>query len=229
MAVAIASTFAVAAVPGNAAAQSWDAVGGFSASNPSGQWTYGSTSTLGGTFTLMTNFIPNCGGASVQCWTIGGFPDEQLVEHNSSGTTQGILPPDMLNVDPQGGYDVVRWTAPSDGTFSFDGEFKSLDASGTDVYVLGNSGASQLFSSVLVGTSGTGTKDATFSFSQFVAAGNTVDFVTHGTDNGASFRGTGLAATISAQNVTTAPEPSSLALLGSGLIGLVPLVRKRRK
>lgn len=210
-----------------AGAQTWNAVPDFSP-DQSGQWTYGSSSSLGGIFTQMTAYSASCGGnQNLQCWTIGSFPDAQMVVHNSSGTGQGIDPPDMLNVDPQNGYAVVRWTAPADGIFSVSGLFRSIDRFGTDVYVLGNS--SSLFDAVLSGTTGSvATQSVDFSFTQFFASGGTIDFVTHGSD-GESFRGTGLSATISEQSLTTAPEPSSLALLGTGIAGIIPMVRRRRR
>src|SRR5262249_37749031 len=133
-------------------------VGAFSPSiNPTGNWSYGFTSTPGGTFNLFTTsstvydlFNP-CDG-TVNTWrTPSGFP---VVGHNPSGMTVTCstlsVPNDILimHPEPSGARAIVRWTAPASGTYAIQGLFEGLDFVGpttTDVHILLNSSTS-LFS-----------------------------------------------------------------------------------
>jgi len=103
-------------------------VGDFSpSSNPTGNWSYGFTSTLGGTFNLFTTSSTVYGGLScdgtVNTWSpsLSGVP---VVGHNPSGMTVTCstvrVPNDVLAMHPDtsGAEAVVRWTAPGSGTYA---------------------------------------------------------------------------------------------------------------
>ena len=182
-------------------------VGDFSpSSNPTGNWSYGFTSTLGGTFNLFTtsttqvppNQLP-CDG-TVMFWTTpSGFP---LVGHNPSGMTVTCsstvsVPNDVLTMHPgpSGAQAVVRWTAPASGTYAIQGFFEGLDFVGpttTDVHILLNSSTS-LFS----GNISSFEVPLTFTLSLSVSAGDKIDFVVgFGSDGNYLFDSTGLKGTI---------------------------------
>ena len=212
------------------AAPSWNAANDFNAStNPSGAWSYGWTSTLGGAFTA---FSINGAGYGVDLWQKSGWP---AVFHNPtssaldtwSGTAH--LEPGVLVAHPgsQGELAVVRWTAQSSGSYAVNAGFYGISQSGqvttTDVHVLKNGVSSfdglveghWAYENVRVGPT-------VLNFS--LNAGDHVDFVVgYGSNNDYHFDSTRLDATI-----TAVPEPETYAMLLAGL-GLVGVIARRRK
>src|SRR5512145_2345805 len=109
-------------VAGTAAGQVWHASSGFSQSqNPNGQWSYGWTQTLGGTFNLMTGQTTFC---TTPAWNAPAVSNYLVVQHNvlpipkscGSGTYQplGLV----IHPGPSNERSVVRWTAPASGACS---------------------------------------------------------------------------------------------------------------
>lgn len=94
---------------------------------------------------------------------------------------------------------------------------------GTDVgqftIPAGNQNASYTFNFNFAPVAATGTSDFTVNLTE---QGDIP-----GGDGSTAFVFAGSSATLT-QSMTTTPEPSSLALLGSGLIGLVPVLKRRR-
>ena len=196
------------------------AVGDFFAdtNTPSQLWQYGYTATDG---TGFTNFEGNGSNTSITVWNKPGndmgllFNRTRQVYHYNIGTYQ---PTDELAMfpNPDGRKCVVRWKAPSAGTYQVSGLFQGIESAGgsttSDATILKNGDA---FNPLLFSTgvptpnpippmqnpavnfiNGYGVQ-APFSFSITVAAGDTLDFrVGWGSNYNYSYDGTGFKATI---------------------------------
>ena len=209
--------------------------------NPSGNWTYGSLTALGGVGLFdpfafsCTNCYPSLPPSPGQGYLVWGplppatEPLPIAFENNTAadetiGTVN--LPLGWLNLHPsQNSFADARFTATTSGTYVINGIFQGDDVFGTttDVHIL--SGSTDLFDAEVTGTGGPSQQP--FNFTHTFAVGDTLDFaVGLGTDGGFFNDSTGLQGTVEPETAST-PEPSSLIMFGTGVLGLAAAMRRK--
>jgi hypothetical protein len=152
--------------------------------------------------------------------------DNIYILQNVTGSTYdtGTVsdPTDTLWMNPAGGTVSVVFTAPSVGTYTIAGDFLGIDTTGNKhlVQILDPS------TTVMSGKILNAGSDDSFNFTETLNAGDTISFevIGPGADGTGQYLSTGLKGTIT----ETTPEPGTLTMLGLGLLGLVPLMRRKR-
>jgi hypothetical protein len=214
-----------------AAAQTFDAAAEFSpTANPTAVWSYGYTTTLGGSFNLYTENgkypNPDESLTELDYWGENIQFHDPAVMHNGTGVTQNLdtvtYQPGQLaaHPGPNGEYSVIRFTAPVAGTYSLQATFTGIDfefPTTTDVHVL--VGGISVFDGEVTafGSGPSYTADA------LLAIGEVVDF-TIGYGSNGNFIGdsTGVAA------VMVIPEPSTYFMAAMGIVVLLFARRRKR-
>jgi hypothetical protein len=155
---------------------------------PAGHFTYGTTPTLGGAFTLYANpVLTPSSTPPMPFWQGTATPDtppyvakNPTAQDLALGTTATIPAGTMwFHPGPNGENSVIRWTCPRAGSWLVDVAFAPRDnATTSNVAVLLNGATPALFAAdVTVGTSPTYTKTMT------LKVGDTIDFaVGYGTN-----------------------------------------------
>jgi hypothetical protein len=196
--------------------------------NPTGVWSYGYSTTLGGTMTLYTAHEVDSG---LDRWrgNVGSDGSPSLLKNDTaapityfSNPTATAQPGQLVEHPGPNGEDcIVRFTAPTAGLYSITANFKGIDITptSTDVHVLDNGTA--IFND-LVNTDGGAGKSFTTQLS--LNAGEKIDFaVGYGSNLNYQFDSTALSA-----QVNLVPEPTSCLLLALGTATLALRRQARR-
>jgi len=208
------------------AGQIYDAAADFSpTNNPIGVWTYGFSSTLGGTLTDYTNAATLSG---VHIWR--GASDDPSVFWN--GTSQPVtlytwtLQPHQLAFHPGAGgeYSVIRFTTPSAGMFTLASAFLGIDYVGTttQVYVLEN--GTSLFAGSISGYGASASYSTTLS----LLAGDNIEFAVGYSNGSHLFDTTAVSATLTAISPVPEIDPSGLGSALAAVTGGLALIERRR-
>jgi len=188
-----------------------------STANPSGAWSYGTATTLGGAINPFPNYgplNPDCGPGWYNAATWINYAPclwkPTLGVPVSLGTY--IPGPNDLILHPGLWFNlstVLRWTAPAAGTTDISVLFSGAHVSPKTVLVFEDS--SQLFSQYL-----NAYDTASFGATLAVQPGDRIDFVV--APNAFDSESTAVAPIIT---FTPIPEPSTISLLFAGAIGLL--------
>lgn len=206
-------------------ASAYDASSSFSiGSNPNGVWSYGYTTSLGGTFIPYTLTQSNTPLSGIDSWTANlGGTNTPIISKNT--TSNNLMystvrwQPHQLTMHPgvNGEYSVLRFTAPTTTTYSFAAGFIGQDIfhGTTDVHVLHNSSAvwNGTVSGYLNTDSGSGLVAMT--------AGDFLDIAVGPGPNDYRFDTTGVEF-----NVNPVPEPFTMVL---GAAALAVAANRRRR
>ena len=193
----------------------------FAVANPNGAWSYGWSTALTASLNLYTAH-DNLSGLD-RLFSNGIDPNVSHKRFGAPSDPYGFPWPIgelSFHPGPAGEYSHIRWTAPDAGYYTIDARFSApLNyLTTTDVHVL--LANSSIFDGG-ININGAG-PSASFLTTVWVPAGAAVDFAV-GYGTGSYFCDT----TFLSAEIRAVPEPASLLMVGSGLVGLARW-RKRR-